>query len=35
MPYIEFEEFKNLTGKTDDFKAYFRKAFIKSICCSR
>ena len=21
MPYIEFEEFKDFTGKTDDFKA--------------
>lgn len=30
MPYIEFEEFKDLTGKTDDFKATFEKHLIKA-----
>ncbi|BDP64761.1 TPA: hypothetical protein RD599_000641 [Enterococcus faecium] len=30
MPYIEFEEFKNLTGKTDDFKAIFEKHLLKA-----
>lgn len=30
MPYIEFEEFKDFTGKTDDFKAVFEKYLSKS-----
>ncbi|EMF0369453.1 hypothetical protein JX186_001933, partial [Enterococcus faecium] len=30
MPYIEFEEFKDLTGKTDDFKAAFEKHLSKA-----
>ncbi|MEB4605523.1 hypothetical protein OS140_03075 [Enterococcus sp. E4-185] len=30
MPYIEFEEFKDLTGKTDDFEAAFEKHLSKA-----
>ncbi len=30
MPYIEFEEFKDLTGKTDDFKAAFENHLSKA-----
>lgn len=30
MHYIEFEEFKDLTGKTDDFKAAFEKHLSKA-----
>lgn len=30
MPYIDFNEFKELTGKTDDFKEAFDKYLLKA-----
>lgn len=30
MPYIDFEEFKGLTGKTDDFESTFKKYLTKA-----
>lgn len=30
MPYIDFEEFKDLTGKTDDFESTFEKYLTKA-----
>lgn len=30
MPYINFEEFKDLTGKTEDFESTFRRYLTKA-----